>query len=278
MDVRVDLHLHTTASDGRWTPEQLVAEVQQAGIGLFAVTDHDSLGSLADTAERVRGTGLRLLTGVELSTRLNGQAYHLLGYGFDPTDAALKAFVEANNALLAGNNDKAIHLLQSAGYPISWDDYVAYTWDRRRGGWKSLNFLIDRGFCTGPRDFFSNLVSPYPVERPSFPHPTKAIAAIREASGVPILAHPGASLDHTAVTEEALSPFLDYGIAGLECYSCYHNEATTRFCLDWCARHDLLVTGGSDCHGGLVGRELGVPAVDVADLRLGELDSWLASP
>ena len=86
---------------------------------------------------------------------------------------------------------------------------------------------------------------------------------------MPILAHPGASLDHTAVTEEALSPFLDYGIAGLECYSCYHNEATTRFCLDWCARHDLLVTGGSDCHGGFVGRELGVPAVDVADLRLG---------
>ena len=89
---------------------------------------------------------------------------------------------------------------------------------------------------------------------------------------MPILAHPGASLHHKGVSDETLRPFLEWGVAGLECYSQYHDEPTTRFCLDWCARHDLLVTGGSDCHGGFVKRELGVPAVDTADMRLGELE------
>jgi predicted metal-dependent phosphoesterase TrpH len=136
---------------------------------------------------------------------------------------------------------------------------------------QSLNFLIDRGFCTGPQDYFDKLVNPQRPEWPAFPHPADAIAAIREAGGVPILAHPGASLRQVGVTEETLRPFLDFGIGGLECYACYHDEATTRFCLEWCDRHDLLITGGSDSHGGFVGRELGVPVVHTTDLRLGEL-------
>jgi hypothetical protein len=88
---------------------------------------------------------------------------------------------------------------------------------------------------------------------------------------VPILAHPGGSLRQVGVTEETLRPFLDFGIAGLECYAHTHDEATTRLCLDCCSRHDLLITGGSDSHGGFVGRKLRVPVVDTADLRLGEL-------
>ena len=92
------------------------------------------------------------------------------------------------------------------------------------------------------------------------------------------MAHPGGSMRREGISEEKLDRFLGFGIAGLECYSPYHDEATTRFCLDWCARHDLLVTGGSDCHGGFVGREVGVPIVDTADLRLGELEAKLLWP
>jgi hypothetical protein len=132
--------------------------------------------------------------------------------------------------------------------------------------------LIDRGFCTDVHDYFHNLAPGLSVGRPVFPHPAEAIAFIRQANGVPILAHPGVSLRHAGVTEATLRPFLDFGVAGLECFSRYHDEATTRFCLDWCVRHDLLVTGGSDCHGGFLGRDLGVPLVDTADLRLGELE------
>jgi predicted metal-dependent phosphoesterase TrpH len=270
--MRADLHIHTAASDGRWTPEQVVAEVQVRGIRLFAVADHDTVANVLPVKALAQEEGLAFLHGVEVSTLLEEKhIFHVLAYGFFLNDPALNALLQENQAKLRKTSDDVLCRLVDAGYEIDLDDYAIYEYDRTRGGWKALNFLIDRGFCTDVNDYFRHLVADLPTDWPPFPHPTEAVAVIREAGGVPILAHPGVSMRHAGLTEETLRPFLDFGIAGLECYSHYHDEATTRFCLDWCNRHDLLITGGSDCHGGFVGRELGVPVVDTADLRLGEL-------
>jgi predicted metal-dependent phosphoesterase TrpH len=270
--MRADLHIHTTASDGCWSPEQVVTEVQARGIGLFAIADHDSAANGPPTEALARKAGLAFLYGVEVSTLLDGQIFHVLAYGFEISHPGFAALLRVNRAKLDQQNDDVIRRLLAAGYEVDLDDYAAYEYDHTRGGWKVLNFLIDRGFCTGPRDYFSELVASLPTEWPPFPHPAEVIAIIWQAGGVPILAHPGVSMHRTGFSEETLCSFLDFGIGGLECYSEYHDEATTRFCLDWCDRHNLLITGGSDCHGGFVGRELGVPAVDTADLRLGELE------
>jgi predicted metal-dependent phosphoesterase TrpH len=284
-----DLHIHTIASDGCWTPERVIVEVQSRRIGLFAIADHDSVASVGLAEALAHEAGLAFLRGVEVSTLLDGHLFHVLAYGFDLDDPAWLAFLEENRTKLVQTNETTMRRLIAAGYEIDLGDYAAYEYDRARGGWKGLNFLIDRGFCTDVRDYMRNLMARLPVEWPAFPHPAEAVAVMREVGAVPILAHPGVSLrgaagpfgsaqdkrsreDHTSVTDEALRPFLDFGIAGLECYSNYHDEATTRFCVDWCTRHNLLITGGSDCHGGFIGRELGVPAVDTADLRLGELE------
>ena len=273
--MRTDLHIHTTASDGCWTPEQVLVEVQARGIGLFAVTDHDSAANVRPSEVLAREAGLAFLRGVEINTLLKldreEHLFHVLAYGFDPDHPTLAALLRENRAKLEQTNDDVFHCLVAAGYEVDVDDYAAYTYDLSRGGWKVLNFLIDRGFCTGVDDYFRRVLADLPVEWPTYPHPAQAIAAIRESGGVPILAHPGASMRRAGITEETLDLFSDFGIAGLECYTHYHDEATTRFCRDWCDRHGMLVTGGSDCHGGFVGRELGVPMVDSADLRLGEL-------
>jgi predicted metal-dependent phosphoesterase TrpH len=277
MDERVDLHLHTTASDGRWTPEQLLAEVQQAGIGMFAITDHDSLGALQRAARLVQGSGLRYLHGVELSTRLNGQSYHLLVYGFDLADPDLNAFVEGNNARLAGASDEAVRLLAEAGYPISLDDYAAYTWDRQQGGWKALNFLIDRGLCRDVHSYFGELFADGLVHpQADFPSPEQAITVARQAGGVVVLAHPGAGF-YNGLDTRRLDELVDMGLQGLECYSFHHDEATTRRFLDYCHDRALLITGGSDCHGGFAGRSLGVPPVYASDLRLGTLEEMIVT-
>ncbi len=273
--MRADLHIHTTASDGRWLPERVVAEVKAHAIGLFAVTDHDTVASIPAVEALARREGLAFLRGVEVSTRLDGRVLHILAYDFDPENAVLTALLHENRLVLDRASDEAIESLIAAGYPIDRDDYAAYTYERTRGGWKAYNFLLDRGLCSGIRDYFERWGPVLPPDPPPFIPPDKAIAAIREAGGVPILAHPGASL-RPGVTDEGLRPLLDLGIAGVECYSYAHDEATTRFCLDWCARHGLLVTGGSDCHGGLVPRELGSPPVDTADLHLGELETRIA--
>ncbi len=276
--MRVDLHIHTTASDGCWTPERVLIEAQARNIGLFAVADHDSIASVFTAKALAREAGLAFLHGVEISSLLEGNLFHILAYGFDPSHPALALLLQENRDRLNQVNEDVLDRLVAAGYEIDLDDYAAYEYDPARGGWKVLNFLIDLGLCTDVDDYFRNLLAQLPPVWPSFPHPAQAIAAIREAGGVPVMAHPGGSMRREGISEEKLDRFLDFGIAGLECYSPYHDEATIRFCLDWCARHDLLVTGGSDCHGGFVGRELGVPIVDTADLHLGELEAKLLWP
>jgi predicted metal-dependent phosphoesterase TrpH len=272
--MRVDLHIHTTASDGCWPPERVVAEVAAESIGLFAIADHNTVANVAKTEALAREAGVAFLRGVEIATAWDGNYYtHVLGYGFNLEDSVFRAFIDESGAKLKQAGDDVIHDLIAAGHPIDLDDYLTYEYDRTRGGWKAYNFLLDRGLCTGLRDYFDNLQTGIPNAYTTFPHPGEAIAAIRDAGGVPILAHPGTSLGDGGVNEETLRPLLDLGIAGLECFHIYNDEPTTRFCLDWCRRHDLIVTGGSDCHGGFAGRELGVPPVDTADLRLGELEA-----
>jgi predicted metal-dependent phosphoesterase TrpH len=271
MDLRADLHLHTTASDGRWTPEELIEEVGQAGIDLFAITDHDSIGSLAEASEQVKGSGLRFLPGVELSAQLDGQRYHLLAYGFDATDSGLVELVEANGIRLAGASDGAVRMLFDAGYSISLDDYASYTWDRRRGGWKALNFLVDRGYCHDVRSYFDELFVDIPHPEPEFPAPEEIVRVARTAGGVVALAHPGLYFEN-GLDLQRLDQLVEMGIEGVECFSSYHDAATTQELRDYSRRRRLLITGGSDCHGGFVGRALGLPMVHVRDLDLGMLE------
>ena len=274
--MRADLHIHTTGSDGRWSPPEVVAQVQQHGIDLFAITDHDDVSNVPAVAELAGSVGLAFLPGVEVSTRLDGRGVHVLGYGIDPRDARLGRLLEANAAELNGLNDEHIRALARAGYPIDLEEYAAYRHDPSRGGWRSLNYLIDKGLCRDVHDFFARLfVGSTVPPTANFAPLAEATEAIRAAGGVAILAHPVVPLRGKGVSEESMRPFLDGGIQGLECYSSYHDPAITSACLTYCAHHGLLVTGGSDCHGGFVGRPLGIPVVDVTDLRLGELASRL---
>jgi predicted metal-dependent phosphoesterase TrpH len=271
MQVRVDLHIHTTASDGCWTPEEAVSQVLANGIGLFAVTDHDSVGSLALVSELVAGTGVGFLPGVELSARQNGQTYHLLAYGLDPTNPELRDLVEDNNRSLLSASDRAVERLVEAGYPVSMSDYDAYQWDRGRGGWKALNFLIDRGLCQDVSSYFGELFG-HQIAHPEaeFPPPEEVIDVAASAGALVILAHPGAAWSN-GLDDSKLDALVDTGLSGLECYSSYHSQDQAEAFRAYCDERRLLVTGGSDCHGGFVNRELGVPVVWQQDLRLGPL-------
>mgnify|MGYP000543906302 FL=1 len=268
--MRADLHIHTTASDGCWIPEQVIAGVLAEGIGLFALADHDSVGNVARAESLARQNGLAFLRGVEVSTTLDGGMFHILGYGIDINHLDLLSALGNNTAKLLETDNQDIRKLIELGYPIDYDDYVSYEYDRTRGGFKSYNFLLERGFCTGTRDFFENVRAKLGHEWPTFVHPAEAIALIRAAGGIPVLAHPHASLPG-GFSEHGLELFRSLGVDGIECYSQYHDADMTARCAAWCQRYGMIVTGGSDYHGGFVGRQLGVPFVTTDDLQLGEL-------
>lgn len=268
----VDLHIHTNASDGVWTPAETVAAVKAAGIGLFAVTDHDTVKNVAETAEQAAAAGLLFLPGVEISTTLGGHLFHILGYGIDAGNGELGKVLEANAALMEEVDHDSIRKLVSAGYPVDYAEFCAYEHDPRRGGWKSLSYLIDKGLCTGVGDFFSELfTADKGIIFPDFIHPAQAIAAIKAAGGAAVLAHPGSDF-HGPPLEETLDLFAAEDIDGVECYHLCHDANTTRRAAEWCERHSLLITGGSDSHGGFEPhRRLGHPEIRLGQLRLGRL-------
>jgi predicted metal-dependent phosphoesterase TrpH len=271
-NTRVDLHIHTRASDGTWTPAETVAAVRAAGVGLFAVTDHDTTASVVATGRLAAEAGLGFVPGVEISTTLGDHLFHILGYGIDAENEVLARILTHNTDLMEEVDHDSIKKLVAAGLPISYDEFCAYEHDQRRGGWKSLAYLIDKGMCTGVGDFFAKL---FTAERgivfPEFPRPAEAIAAIKAAGGVPVLAHPGSDF-HGPALEDTLNMFAAQDIEGVECFHLCHDAATTWRALEWCNRHGLLITGGSDCHGDFVpSRRRGVPEIRLRQLRLGGL-------
>lgn len=277
--MRSDLHIHTTASDGRWTPEETVVAVQREGIECFAITDHETVANVHETAALAQQAGLAFLAGVEMSAGYDGVILHILGYGVDADDRALHQLLEHNTGCMRWTNEEIMRRLIATGAPLDLGEYAAYRNDRSRGGWSALNYMIDKGICRDARDFFDRVyVPPIQPPAPDFAQLDEVVRIVRAAGGLPVLAHPGSSLRERGVSEETMAPILESGVAGVECYSYHHDEEVTRVCLDVCDRWGCLITGGSDCHGGFVGRPLGIPRIDLADLRLGELMEHVLHP
>lgn len=277
--MNVDLHIHTTASDGSWTPQQLVCELQRSKIGFFAITDHDSIANVLATEQLARAVGLLFLAGVEISATMAGKSVHILGYGIDPRSQSLQNLLRHNTQLLEAADDDTVRKLIKEGFPIDYDEYCTYRHEPARGGWKSLNYLVDKGLCRNVDDFFSRV---FTAERgigfPSFPSPAEIIGIIQAAGGVAVLAHPGSAF-HGTILEESLDDFAREDIGGVECFHPSQDAATTRRALAWCNRHGKLITGGSDCHGSFVEqRRLGHPPITLAELRLGRLMEKVHTP
>ena len=172
MSVRADLHIHTTASDGTWTPAELIAEAQKQQLGLIAVTDHDSVANVAEAMTLATAAGITLLPAAEICSTKEDLSFHILGYGIDIHNKQLLELMQHNEALLEQKDVDSIHLLARDGWPVDEAEFARYTYDRRRGGWRALAYLIDKGLCTGVGDFFQRIFTPehdlgFPNSRPS---------------------------------------------------------------------------------------------------------------
>ena len=268
--VRVDLHIHSTASDGRWYPEQLVEQVAQTGIGLFAVADHDTVDSVRPAERLAMERGMAFIRAVEINATIEGQNVHILGYGITPEDPALQKMLAENRDRMHEVDLQSIQKLIDAGYPVSHEACEAYENDPSRGGWKALNYLIDEGICSGVKDFFGRLFAgDMAISFPDFAAPDDAVRTIHAAGGIAICAHPGFAIRSGNVA--LLKKLVDCGVAGFECYSPYHVADEIDYFLGYCQTRGLLITAGSDCHGGFVDRALGQPEAYLDDLELGPI-------
>jgi len=267
--LRADLHLHTTASDGTWMPEEVVLAAKKAGIGIMAVTDHESIDNVLATEKLAVNMGIKFYRGVEISTTYGENSYHVLGYGIDVTNKGLLELLQHNTYLLEQKDEDSIAVLVDKGWPITLKDYHAYSYDRGRGGFKSVNYLQDKGLCKGVDDFFKDIFTKNnDLEFPQFPAIDETIKIIHAAGGSAFLAH-SASDFHGLGLEITLSALSGQNFDGFECYHSGHSVEDTATLVRHCLEHNKLISGGSDCHGTFVpSRRIGLPVIYENDIRM----------
>lgn len=245
---RGDFHLHSTCSDGRLAPAELVALAAGRGVRALALTDHDTTAGIpAARAAAAAVPGLVLVPGVELSCDVPGTEVHMLGLGIDPDDAALGAHLAEARAGRLHRGERMVERLQSLGYPLEWARVRALAGDAPVGRPHVAQALLDAGHTATYVEAFERLIGrdgPAYVERPMLT-PAEAVGIIRRAGGLAVFAHPL----FTEEFERFLPETIAAGLFGLEVYYRHHGPAEVARLEALAARAELFGLGGTDFHG-----------------------------
>ena len=248
---RADLHTHTTASDGQYSPEELVRAAREAGLAAVAVTDHDTVAGVEQAMRAGEKWGIDVIPGVEISSLAEGKEIHVLGYF--PKGKIDQEFVEKLRSLREvrrKRNEMIVEKLRELGIPITMEEVMA----KKRGQSPEANVgrphiaevLVDKGFASSIDDAFHRFLGKGGAAycTPRRISPVEAIGWISEAGGVPVLAHPGIYED-----DELVETLIQNGLAGLEVYHPDHDPDAERRYEALAVKHRLIMTGGSDFHG-----------------------------
>jgi predicted metal-dependent phosphoesterase TrpH len=251
MPEAIDLHVHSSVSDGTETPTRLMRAAAAAGIGTVALTDHDSTAGWQEAAAAVKGTGMTLIPGIELSSQLDFASVHVLGYLFDPGDAEL---VSETARIRAERLSRAEAMVQRIriDYQLEWDDVLAQTVPGATVGRPHIaDALVAKGHVpTRSAAFESILHWQGGYYRPHYaPAPVEAVRLISEAGGVAVIAHAGARGPVGLLNDARMRVLVDAGLFGLEVYHRDNPPEARKRLLDMAKRFGLAVTGSSDYHG-----------------------------
>nr|WP_202431632.1 PHP domain-containing protein [Streptomyces sp. SID7804] len=249
--VRIDLHTHSTASDGTDTPAELVRKAAAAGLDVIALTDHDTTRGHAE-ALSVLPAGLTLVTGAELSCRLDGVSMHMLAYLFDPEEPALLAERELVRDDRVPRAHGMIAKLNELGVPVTWEQVERIAGDGSVGRPHVASALVELGVVPTVSDAFTQdwladggraYVEKHETD------PFEALRLIKNAGGVAVFAHPAASKRGRTVPESAIGELAEAGLDGIEVDHMDHDPETRARLRGLASELGLLVTGSSDYHG-----------------------------
>ena len=247
----IDLHTHSRISDGTEPPADVVAAAVAAGLSAIALTDHDTTAGWAEARAAAEATGLGLLPGVELSTRLEWRSVHVLGYLIDPEHPAL---VAETARIRDARRSRARRIVERIGadYPVAWSDVLAQTSPGSTVGRPHIaDALVALGIEPDRSAAFAGILHPRQgyVEPHYAPTPQDGVRLIRAAGGVPVLAHPGAAGRDRVLGESVVGELVDAGLFGLELYHRENTPDGRERVAELAERFDLAVTGSSDYHG-----------------------------
>ncbi len=253
---KIDLHTHSTFSDGVLNPEKLLEEAQWNGLSAIALTDHDNFDgvSLAVTAGKARG--IEVIPGVELSCEYQGMEAHLLGLLIEPKEEIREKLHEMQNNR-EERMSRMVRKLQLLGLKIDYSELPVEK-GMSIGRPHLARLLVDKGICSNISEAFEKYIGDrgvayVPKDRWSIP---EGIAMIQQMHGISVLAHPGPS-----GLIDKLDVFVGWGIAGVEVYYPQHSPEVEAYLIEYTRKHNLIMTGGSDFHSNTSGPNMGIPFV-----------------
>lgn len=248
---RLDLHLHTTHSDGSCTPTEIIGLAHQAGVTALAITDHDITTGVAEAVAAGQECGIEVIPGVEISALADNSELHILGYFFDRQDSDLLGHLKTLRSARHRRNPLIIERLQTLGIDITYDEVRALAGTDSIGRPHIARVLMDKQVVPSAKEAFDRFLAegkPAYVPR-ELPSPAEAIRWIKAARGLAVLAHP----TWVKAGEQSLLDLVRRlkadGLDGVEVYYSTHTARQTREYLSLAQQLGLLVTGGSDFHG-----------------------------
>ena len=271
--MRIDLHSHSSVSDGTDTPAEVIGYAVAAGLDILALTDHDTVGGIEEAAEHLP-PGFTLVPGMELSCAHKGSSVHLLSYLFDPDEPALQRELRRIRSDRASRAEEMVTKLQEHGVEVTWERVLEiagagrdeYADANTIGRPHLARAIVDAGAAKDVQDAFDRWIgsgglayaSRYALD------PVRAVELVRAAGGVCSLAHPGRAEGswNESVPLELVERMVDAGLGGIEADHPSHNSKQTRYWRGVAGDLGVVVTGSSDDHGSMTGRRLGCRTTD----------------
>lgn len=247
----IDLHTHSSVSDGTETPAQLVRSAIRQGLGVVALTDHDSTAGWDEAIAAADGSGLRVIPGMELSTRFGWRSVHLLAYLFDPLDAGIVGETARIRHARLTRAESIVSRI-AVDYDLTWTDVLAQTTVGATVGRPHIaDALVARGHVPNRSAAFESILHPRAgyFEPHYAPDPLDAVKLVVAAGGVPVLAHPATYGREGVIPEDRLERLVRAGLAGVEIEHRENTASGKDRLRELAVEFDLIVTGSSDYHG-----------------------------
>lgn len=248
---RIDLHLHTTHSDGSIRPSEVLKLAGQANVMALAITDHDITSGIPEAVAAGQELGIEVIPGVEVSSFDGRSELHILGYFLDWQDPVFAARLATLRASRHRRNPLIIDRLRAAGLDVTYDEVRALAGTESVGRPHIAQILMRKKYVSSAKEAFDRYLAegrPAYVAR-ELPTPVDAIGWIREAKGIAVLAHPTWVKDSGDGLRTCVTALKEAGLDGVEVHYSTHSKSQTASYMELAQRLDLLVTGGSDFHG-----------------------------
>lgn len=263
----VDLHVHSTASDGLYSPAEVVEKAKKRKLPAIAITDHDTVDGLQEAQKVASQVGFTLVPGIELSCEWGASEVHILGYYIESDDNALNRRLEQLRKERRQRAARILEQLSAAGYPLSLEQVTKFVSGNVIGRPHIAQAMVEKGYVQSVAEAFEEFLvpgKPAYVPRAKL-SPVEAIELITGANGIPVMAHPGISKANALIKD-----LVDEGLKGIEVYYPDHSPHDIAYYLGLAREYNLLVTGGTDFHGPFRGPkdcEIGDFGVSVSRLQ-----------